>query len=78
MKILLVEDEAKTVAFLKKGLSENGFILDVARDGETGLHLAMELDYDLVILDVMLPRSGTAGVFFRHCASATGTRRSFS
>ena len=55
MKILLVEDEAKTVAFLKKGLSENGFILDVARDGETGLHLAMELAYDLVILDVMLP-----------------------
>jgi two-component system copper resistance phosphate regulon response regulator CusR len=55
VKILLVEDEAKTVAFLKKGLSENGFVLDVARDGETGLHLATELTYDLVILDVMLP-----------------------
>lgn len=55
VKILLVEDEPKTVAFLKKGLSENGFVLDVALDGETGLHLAMELSYDLVILDVMLP-----------------------
>ncbi len=55
MKILLVEDEAKTVTFLKKGLSENGFVLDVAQDGETGLHLATELSYDLVILDVLLP-----------------------
>lgn len=55
MKILLVEDEAKTVTFLKKGLSENGFVLDVAEDGETGLHLATEGSFDLVILDVMLP-----------------------
>ena len=55
MKILLVEDEAKTATFLKKGLSENGFVLDVAEDGETGLHLATEGSYDLMILDVMLP-----------------------
>ena len=55
MKILLVEDEAKTATFLKKGFSETGIVLDVARDGETGLHLATELTYDLVILDVMLP-----------------------
>lgn len=55
MKILLVEDEAKTAMFLKKGLSENGFVLDVAEDGETGLHLATEGSYDLMILDVMLP-----------------------
>ena len=55
MKILLVEDEAKTATFLKKGLSENGFVLDVAEDGETGLHLAREGSFDLVILDVMLP-----------------------
>lgn len=55
MKILLVEDEAKTATFLKKGLSENGFVLDVAEDGETGLHLATEGSFDLVILDVMLP-----------------------
>ncbi len=55
VKILLVEDEAKTATFLKKGLSENGFVLDVAEDGETGLHLAREGSFDLVILDVMLP-----------------------
>ncbi len=55
VKILLVEDEAKTATFLKKGLSENGFVLDVAEDGETGLHLATEGSFDLVILDVMLP-----------------------
>ena len=55
MKILFVEDEAKTATFLKKGLSENGFVLDVAEDGETGLHLATEGSFDLVILDVMLP-----------------------
>jgi len=55
MKILIVEDEAKTAKFLKKGLSEAGYIADVAPDGVEGLHLAMEIDFDLIILDVMLP-----------------------
>ena len=55
MKILIVEDEAKTAKFLKKGLSETGYIADVAPDGVEGLHLAMEIDFDLIILDVMLP-----------------------
>ena len=56
MKILIVEDEPKTVAYLRKGLTEQGYAVDFASDGETGLHLAQTLDYDAVILDVMLPR----------------------
>ncbi|MGO8814597.1 MAG: heavy metal response regulator transcription factor [Terriglobia bacterium] len=55
MKILVIEDEAKTAKFLKKGLGEAGFVVDVAADGFDGLHLAQELQFDLVILDVMLP-----------------------
>jgi two-component system copper resistance phosphate regulon response regulator CusR len=55
MKILLIEDEKKTAAFLKKGLMENGFTVDIAENGEDGLHLARESDYDLIIIDVMLP-----------------------
>lgn len=55
MKILLVEDEAKTADYLKQGLSEAGFNVSLARDGLDGLHLALEEDFDLAILDVMLP-----------------------
>ncbi len=55
MHILVVEDEKKSAAYLRKGLTEHGFIVDVAHDGEDGLHLAKTGDYDLVILDVMLP-----------------------
>jgi two-component system copper resistance phosphate regulon response regulator CusR len=55
MKILVIEDEAKTAKFLKKGLSEAGYVIDVATDGIGGLHLAQEADFDLIILDVMLP-----------------------
>lgn len=55
MKILLIEDEKKTAAFLKKGLMENGFTVDIAENGEDGLHLARESEYDLIIIDVMLP-----------------------
>jgi len=55
MRILVIEDETKTAKFLKKGLSEAGFVVDVARDGLEGLHLAQEMDFDLLILDVMLP-----------------------
>ena len=56
MKILIVEDEQKTGVYLKQGLSEAGFVADLARDGVDGLHLALTGDYDLVVLDVMLPR----------------------
>lgn len=55
MKILVVEDEAKTAKFLKGGLSEAGYVVDVATGGLEGLHLALEVDFDLIILDVMLP-----------------------
>ncbi len=55
MKILVVEDEQKTVDYLKKGLSEAGFIVDVAQNGTDGLHLAETGEYVLVILDVMMP-----------------------
>lgn len=55
MKILIVEDEATTLSFLKKGLMENGYSVDIAADGKQGLFLAQEVDYDLLILDVMLP-----------------------
>jgi two-component system, OmpR family, copper resistance phosphate regulon response regulator CusR len=55
MRILIIEDELKTAKFLKKGLSEAGFVVDVASDGLDGLHLAQESEFDLVILDVMLP-----------------------
>jgi len=55
MHILIVEDERKTAAFLRKGLSENGFVVDVSHDGEEGLELALNREYDLLILDVILP-----------------------
>ncbi len=55
MRILVIEDEAKTAKFLKKGLGEAGFVVDVAGDGWDGLHLVQELQFDLIILDVMLP-----------------------
>src|SRR5690348_9014786 len=56
MRILLVEDEARVAGFLTKGLREQTFAVDVARNGEEGLHLGSVNEYDLVILDVMLPR----------------------
>jgi len=56
MRILIVEDEAKAAAFLRKGLTESGFVVDVAADGEDGLFKAVSVEYDLVILDALLPR----------------------
>jgi two-component system, OmpR family, copper resistance phosphate regulon response regulator CusR len=55
MKILIVEDEPKTAAYLRKGLGEQAFVVDVAADGIDGMHLAATQDYDLILLDVMLP-----------------------
>lgn len=55
MRLLVVEDEEKTAAFLRKGLEENGFVVDVAGRGDDGLHMARTVAYDAVILDVMLP-----------------------
>jgi two-component system, OmpR family, copper resistance phosphate regulon response regulator CusR len=59
MRILIVEDENKTANYLKKGLTEHGFTVDIASEGEDGLYLARTETYDLIVLDVMLPgRSG--------------------
>ncbi len=55
MKLLVVEDEPKTGAYLRQGLSEAGFNVDLAVNGLDGHHLAMTGDYDLIVLDVMLP-----------------------
>ena len=55
MRVLIIEDERKTAAFLSKGLSEAGYIVDTEDNGEAGLFLALSKDYDLIILDVMLP-----------------------
>ena len=55
MKILIVEDEQKTGDYLKQGLSEAGFVTELACNGVDGLHLALTGDFDLLVLDVMLP-----------------------
>jgi two-component system copper resistance phosphate regulon response regulator CusR len=54
-KILLVEDQATAAAYLSQGLKEEGMVVDVALNGPDGLHLLLTADYDLAILDVMLP-----------------------
>ena len=55
MRILIVEDEPKTAAYVRKGLMEHGYVVDVASNGLDGLHLATTSEYDLILLDVMLP-----------------------
>lgn len=55
MKILLIEDEARAAEYLRQGLSENSYAVEVASNGADGLHAAITGDHDLVILDVMLP-----------------------
>ncbi len=55
MKILVVEDEKKVASFIKKGLEEEYYTVDVAYDGREGLKLAFSEEYDLMILDIMLP-----------------------
>lgn len=55
MKILIVEDEPKTGEYIRQGLSEAGFVIELVQNGSDGLHRALQYEYDLVILDVMLP-----------------------
>jgi two-component system copper resistance phosphate regulon response regulator CusR len=55
MKLLIVEDEPKTAEYLQKGLVEQGCAVDVAHDGIDGQHLALVHDYDVIVLDAMLP-----------------------
>jgi len=56
VRILIIEDERKTASFVERGLREAGFVVDVADDGEEGLHLALTGRHDLLVLDVMLPK----------------------
>ena len=56
MRILVIEDEKKIADFVKRGLKEEGYAVDVAYDGEQGLFLATTNDYDLILLDLMLPK----------------------
>jgi len=55
MRVLVVEDEVKTGEYLRKGLSENGFVVDVVHNGHDGTHLALNENYAVILLDVMLP-----------------------
>lgn len=56
MRILLVEDDRHIVRFLKQGLEEEGYVVEVACDGEEGLNLARDEEFDLIILDILLPK----------------------
>jgi two-component system copper resistance phosphate regulon response regulator CusR len=73
VKILVVEDEKKTAAYLRKGLLEQGYVIDLAENGEDGLDLARSSDYDLIILDVMLPKRDGWSVIseLRRCGKQT-------
>ncbi|WP_341959771.1 heavy metal response regulator transcription factor [Pseudomonas sp. RC10] len=62
MRVLIIEDEEKTADYLHRGLTEQGYTTDVAREGIEGLHLALESDYAVIILDVMLPGLDGYGV----------------
>jgi heavy metal response regulator len=56
MRLLLVEDEQKVARFVRQGLTEEGYAVDVAADGETGLAMALDRVHDLIILDIQLPK----------------------
>ncbi|GKT22315.1 heavy metal response regulator transcription factor [Acidovorax sp. SUPP3334] len=62
MRILVIEDEPKLGDYVKKGLEENGYVVDIARDGIQGRYLATQGDYSLILLDVMLPGVDGFGV----------------
>lgn len=62
MRLLVVEDEAKVAGFIRKGLEEEGYAVDVASDGRSGLRMALDRLHDLIILDVQLPGMDGIGV----------------
>ena len=73
MKILLVEDDKGIARFVKKGFLENGFSVDLAPDGEEGLRLGLQRSYDLIILDILLPKMDGVEVLKRLRAMAIHT-----
>jgi len=56
MRVLVVEDEKKVASFIARGLQEEGYAVDILHDGDAGVAQALSVDYDLVILDLMLPK----------------------
>ncbi len=62
MRLLVIEDEPKLAEYLRRGLTQSGYVVDVASDGIDGRHLALEGEYDLILLDVMLPGIDGFGV----------------
>ena len=62
MRLLVIEDERKLAEYLRSGLAGNGYVVDVAHEGIDGRHLALEGQYDLILLDVMLPGIDGFGV----------------
>ena len=56
MRILVVEDQNKVSSFIKKGLEEEGYAVDIAHDGQMGLDMALDPVHDLIILDIQLPK----------------------
>lgn len=56
MRILIVEDEAGVAGFVEQGLTEAGYVVNVARDGSEGLEYALAYEYDVIVLDIMLPK----------------------
>jgi two-component system OmpR family response regulator len=62
MRLLLVEDDPKTAAFILRGLKENGYAVDHVSDGQAGLHMALSEPYDAAIVDVMLPKLDGLGL----------------
>src|SRR5690242_6913819 len=71
MRILIVEDEPRVASFLRKSLAEEGHAVDIAADGDTGLRLALASEYDLIVLDWLLPGRDGLSV----CAAVRHARR---
>lgn len=74
MRILVIEDEPKVARFLERGLRQQAYAVDVAGNGEEGLRLAMDHEYDLIVLDVMLPGRDGFGVMRELRAAGRKTR----
>ncbi len=73
LRVLLVEDDQRTASFVRKGLSQEGYAVDHAADGESGLHLALTEVYDAAVVDVMLPKLDGLELIRRLRSNGLGT-----